>query len=62
MIRDADHAYVHFAALPPLLFDLRRDPAWLVNKADDPGSRDVALDMARRMLDWRLGHADRTLA
>ena len=61
VIRDTDYAYVHFAALPPLLFDLRQDPAWLANRADDPSLRDVALDMARRMLDWRLAHADRTL-
>ncbi len=55
-------AYVHFAALPPLLFDLERDPHWLVNVADAPGYRDAALDQARRLLSWRMSHADFTLA
>jgi len=55
-------AYVHFAALPPLLFDLQRDPHWLVDVADAPGHRDAALDQARRLLSWRMSHADFTLA
>jgi arylsulfatase A-like enzyme len=61
VIRDDDYAYVHFAALPPLLFDLKNDPHWLRNVADDPACAAVALRYARRMLDWRLRHADRTL-
>jgi hypothetical protein len=55
-------AYVHFAAQPPLLFDLQRDPGWLVDVADAPAYREAALDQARRLLSWRMSHADFTLA
>lgn len=61
VVCDTDFAYVHFAQLPPLLFDLARDPHWTHNAADDPSYAAVALRYARRMLDWRLAHADRTL-
>jgi len=61
VIRDDLFAYVHFAELPPLLFDLVRDPHWLHNVADDPAYSGAALRYARLMLDWRLRHADRTL-
>jgi arylsulfatase A-like enzyme len=60
-MRDGEFAYVHFAGLAPLLFDERRDPDWLHDVAEDPAYRDAALRLARRMLDWRLRHADRTL-
>lgn len=60
VLRSDTHAYVHFAALPPLLFDLQQDPHWLHDVADDPAHREAALRMARRMLDWRLSNADRT--
>jgi arylsulfatase A-like enzyme len=62
VIRDGAWKYVHFAALPPLLFDLRADPAEFVNRAEDPACREVALDYARKMLSWRMEHAERTLA
>ena len=26
MLRDDDYKYVHFAGMPPLLYDLRNDP------------------------------------
>jgi arylsulfatase A-like enzyme len=61
VIRDHDWKYVHFPALPPLLFDLRHDPDEFVNLADDPGYREVALLYARKMLSWRMTHAERTL-
>ena len=61
VLRAKDYAYVHFAALPPLLFDLKNDPYWLQNVADDPKHQQAALRMARKMLDWRLSHADRSL-
>jgi hypothetical protein len=60
-MRDDDYAYVHFAGLEPLLFDLRGDPNWLVNVAEHPAHREACLRYARRMLSWRLRHADRTL-
>jgi arylsulfatase A-like enzyme len=59
--RGARWKYVHFAALPPLLYDLERDPHELEDRAADPACREVLLDCARRMLSWRLRSADRTL-
>jgi arylsulfatase A-like enzyme len=61
VLRSGQAAYVHCAALPPLLFDLQRDPHWLHDVSGDPAYRELALHMARRMLDWRLSEADRTL-
>ena len=53
--------YVHFAGLPPLLFDLERDPGELVDLAGDPAWRDVRLACAEALLAWRAEHLDRTL-
>ncbi len=61
VLQDADWKYVHFAALPPLLFDLRADPVQMRNLADDPAYAGIMLDYAQRMLSWRMRHADRTL-
>jgi arylsulfatase A-like enzyme len=60
-IRDHRYKYVHFAALPPLLFDIAADPGETRNLADDPAHATVALEYARKMLSWRLRHAERTL-
>ena len=61
VIRGRKWKYVHFAALPPLLFDLENDPNEMHNLAGDASLRDVLLDCARRMLDWRLTAQERTL-
>jgi arylsulfatase A-like enzyme len=61
VIRGDRYKYVHFAAMPALLFDLENDPGETKNLADDPAHRDVMLDYAQKMLSWRLRHADRTL-
>jgi arylsulfatase A-like enzyme len=61
VIRGERYKYVHFAAMPPLLFDMGEDPGETQNLADDPAHRDVMLDYAQKMLSWRLRHADRTL-
>lgn len=61
-MKDDRFKYVHFAALSPLLFDLTKDPGELRNVANDPDYQAVRLDMAERMLSWRLRHAERTLA
>ena len=39
VIRDDRWKYVHFAGLPPLLFDLEADPDQFVDRADRPGLR-----------------------
>lgn len=62
IIRDPRYKYVHFASLPPLLFDLTQDPWEMTNLADHPAYIDIRLRMMQKMLDWRLLHMDRTLA
>lgn len=61
VIRDKQYKYVHFAALPPLLFDMQADPWEMNNLADDPKMAPVVLRYAQKMLSWRLAHAERTL-
>ena len=61
VLRGKRYKYVHFAAQPPLLFDLEKDPGQLVNCAGEAAYRDVMLDQVSKMLSWRMIHADRTL-
>lgn len=60
-IRTEHWKYVHFAALPPVLYDLRADPGETRNLAGDPAHAALLSAARARMLDWRLRHADRTL-
>lgn len=53
--------YVHFAALPPLLFDLENDPGEFDNLAGDPAFAEFLAEMAQRLLSRRLAHANRSL-
>ncbi|MCB1486003.1 MAG: alkaline phosphatase family protein [Bauldia sp.] len=62
VFRSERFKYVHFAGLPPLLFDLAEDPHETRNRAADPDYRDVRLDCAERLLSIRAGHLDQTLA
>ncbi|MBB3594632.1 arylsulfatase A-like enzyme [Rhizobium sp. BK529] len=62
VIRDERFKYVHFAALPALLFDLVNDPMELRNLADDPAYASVRLGYAERLLSLRARHLDQTLA
>ena len=61
VMRDTHFKYVHFTALPPLLFDLRADPDEKINLADDPAYAPVVADYAQRLLSHRMLHAERTL-
>jgi arylsulfatase A-like enzyme len=61
VLRDRRYKYVHFAGLPPLLFDLREDPDELVNRAEHPSLLPVRLEYAERLLSWRARHLDQTL-
>ncbi|MBL8697962.1 MAG: alkaline phosphatase family protein [Alphaproteobacteria bacterium] len=61
VVRDHEYKYVHFATLPPLFFDLSRDPNQLDNRAEDPAYAPLVRDYAQKMLGWRLRHAERTL-
>src|SRR5262249_45999143 len=61
VIRDERYKYVHFAALPPLFFDLARDPGELEDRAGDPAYQPLVLEYARKLLSWRMRSEDRTL-
>ncbi|MGO7624540.1 phosphonate monoester hydrolase, partial [Rhizobium ruizarguesonis] len=50
VIRDARFKYVHFAALPPLLFNLADYPMELDNVAADPAYAAIRLDYAEKLL------------
>jgi arylsulfatase A-like enzyme len=60
-VRDDRYKYVHFARLPPLLFDLQADPKEMRNLAESPAHQDILLRYAQKMLSWRLTHADRAM-
>lgn len=62
VVRDSAFKYVHFNALPPLLFDLRDDPSETVNRAEDPAYAMVRLRYAEKLLSLRARHLDQTLA
>ena len=61
-IRDHRWKYVHFTALPPLLYDLENDPLEQSNLAGGPAYAAVVAEMAGRLLSHRMLHAERTLA
>ncbi|WP_169569704.1 alkaline phosphatase family protein [Sneathiella limimaris] len=52
--RDQNFKYVHFASLPPLLFDLVNDPDETRNLAEEPDYQAVVLDYAQKLLSWRM--------
>ena len=61
VLRGSRYKYVHFAALPPLLFDLDDDPNELVDRSRDPAYASVLVEQAQKMLSLRMRHADQTL-
>lgn len=61
VLRDERFKYVHFAGLPPLLFDLANDPGEHVDVSGNPAYAAVRLACAERMLAWRTGHLDRRM-
>jgi arylsulfatase A-like enzyme len=61
VIRDEHYKYVHFAGLPPLLFDLQQDPDELRNVVEDVNYQAVRVAMAEKLLVWRSRHLERTL-
>ncbi len=61
VLRTAEHKLVHFNGLPPLLFDLQRDPGELTDISREPSSQPVLLRMTQDLLSLRMRHAERTL-
>ena len=61
IIRDDRFKYVHFTHLPPLFFDLEKDPHEMVNRANDPAYLPLVLDYAQKLLSWRMNHDEQTL-
>lgn len=61
VLRDDRFKYVHFAALPPLFFDLEKDPEQLHNCAEDPAYAALVRDYAQKMLSWRMMNAERAM-
>jgi len=60
--RTAETKYVHFAGLPPLLFDLVADPWETRDVATEPAWLERRLEQAEALLAWRAEHLDQTLA
>jgi arylsulfatase A-like enzyme len=61
VLRDERGKYVHFTGMPPVFYDLERDPDELVNRADDPAYGPTVLAYAQRLLSFRMRNAERTL-
>jgi arylsulfatase A-like enzyme len=61
VVRGARYKYVHFTKLPPLFFDLDRDPDELENRAHDPAYLPRVLEHAQKLLSWRMNHDEQTL-
>ena len=56
IIRGERYKYVHFVALPALLFDLQEDPDEFNNLADNPDYQDIVVEYAGKLLSWRMEH------
>jgi arylsulfatase A-like enzyme len=61
VLRDERGKYVHFTGMPPVFYDLERDPHELVNRATDPAYNATVLEYAQRLLSFRMRNAERTL-
>lgn len=61
VIRDHKYKYVHFTALPPLFFDLRRDPGELADQSHNADYQQLVLEYAQKMLSWRMNHDEQLL-
>jgi len=60
VVRDHQYKYVHFANLPPLLFDLKNDPAELHNLAESEPK--LVATYAGKLLSWRLATTEKSLS
>ncbi|EWY42633.1 phosphonate monoester hydrolase [Skermanella stibiiresistens SB22] len=62
VLRGERYKYVHFAALPPLFFDLAEDPGQFRDLAADPAHAALVRDHAQALLSWRMENDERVLA
>ena len=60
-LRDERYKYVHFTNLPPLFFDLDKDPNEFTNIATDRAYAPQVLEYAQKLLSWRMNHDEQTL-
>lgn len=61
VIRGKDYKYVHFTSMPPVFFDLGKDPGEFVNQAANPDYLPLVLEYSQKMLSWRMNHDEQTL-
>ena len=61
IIRGERYKYVHFTNLPPLFFDLQKDPSEFTNLANDASYAPQVLEYAQKLLSWRMNHDEQTL-
>ena len=61
IIRGDRYKYVHFTNLPPLFFDLEKDPGEFVNLAGVAEYAPLVLEYAQKLLSWRMNHDEQTL-
>jgi arylsulfatase A-like enzyme len=61
IVRGERFKYVHFTNLPPLFFDLEKDPGEFVNLAGDASYAPIVLEYAQKLLSWRMNHDEQTL-
>ena len=61
VLRDDEYKYVHFTNLPPLFFDLKKDPGEFVDQSKNPDYASRVLHYSQKMLSWRMNHDEQTL-
>jgi len=61
IVRGPRYKYVHFTRLPPLFFDLERDPNEFVDRSRDRDYQPLVLEYAQKLLSWRMNHDEQTL-
>ena len=54
VIRDNHYKYIHFTALPPLLFNIENDPYELKNLSTDTTYTKTVSEYAKKMISWRM--------
>lgn len=57
--RERRYKFVHFAGLPPLLFDLQNDPHELANLAEKQNAASLRLAIGEALLAWRSRTSER---